>query len=275
MSERESKARREEARRAGAASRDRKLAAARSRARAAVAAETGKRMAARHVLELGDRAVEVVQAEPGTWHLVTDGGPGPVLAPDDISGMLKADREIKAARQGKAAITARQAAAPDPGDPAAAILAELSGPLGLSAAELEQAVPDRAPGTCVSCRTPLAPRDTAEKCAWCLALHEQPGSREEALARPGSGPVFAVRQRDALGRVRVITYWSCLCGCPDERAHQVRIGVRPLRRPVLTPAVLLAFAALCCWGASSDSPPFLFPAAILFLAFLTSLGGRR
>lgn len=247
-----------------------------ARAREAVAAETGKRLTQRHVLNLGDRAVEVVSDSPGVWHVVTDGKRGPVLSPDDISGMLEADREnrvrAKARRDTAAGMTARQAdeitSALNQDDPAAAIMLELSGPLGLSAAEMERLVPDRAPGTCASCRMPLGPRDGAVRCAWCLALHN-------LTARPVPARLPAPPP-PKLAAPRAVTP-GCICKCPSDRAHQVRLGVRPARPAryrLVVPAALLAWAVVAYLGALHVFTPLVIPAVILFLCFLVSLGRR-
>jgi hypothetical protein len=192
-----------------------------------------------------------------------------VLSPDDITGMLAADRAIKSGREAKArrdrepagaqhGMTARQADgitdALDQGDrEAAAIMLELSGPLGLSATEMERLVPDRAPGTCLSCRLPLSPRDGTEKCAWCLALHN-------LQARPGPVPAGPA------------TPWRCHCGCPTERAHRSHLGVRPaLPRPGAVATFRPLLAAGCCYWAAWHWPaPFGVIAALLcFVLFVT------
>lgn len=237
-----------------------KAAKARKQARAAVAAETGKRMAQRHVLDLGDRAVEVISDRPGVWRVVQDGRAGMEIAPADISWMLETDREIKS-RRGKAASQADEiTSALGQGDPAAAIMLELSGPLGLSAAELERLVPDRAPGTCVSCRLPLSPGDGTVTCAWCAALHD-------LAPRPR---IRAMSQEEAPAA------WSCTCGCPDQRAHQRRIGVRPARRrSVLAPVLLLTWAVIFYRLAYHVYFPFIIPAVTTFIAFLMSTARRH
>lgn len=262
----------------GKCDRERDLAAALNRAEAAVAAETAKR----HVLDLGDRAVEVVSGKPGVWHLVTDGRCGPVLSPDDISGMLEADREIKARRDQRDrevagtryAMTARQAdeitSALDQGDRELAAMAlDLSQPLGLSAAELERLVPDRAPGTCVSCRLPLSPRDGAVRCAWCLALHDL---TPRPPARPPAHPKLAGPRPVPLSPEEALAAWSCTCGCPAQRAHQRHTGVRPeLPRPTATATLRPLIAGCLSYWASWHwaGPAGVIAGLLTFALFVT------
>lgn len=243
-------------------------AEARKKAQGAVAAETARRLGQRHVLDLGDRAVEVVQDKPGTWRLVTDGQRGPVLSPDDLDILLARHYRNTGGPAATAGVLGVSLSGGDyglvtgtpeaaaPADPAAAIAAELSGPLGLSAIELGRLVPDRAPGTCLSCRLPLSPRDGTKKCAWCLALHNltyRPPAPEEALAA-----------------------WSCKCGCPTHRAHQRHLGVRPaLPRPGAMAVLRPLIAGGACYWASWHWPePFSVIAALLCVVLFVTFVSR-
>lgn len=228
----------------------------------------------RLILDLGDRAVEIVAGDkPGVWHAVVDGTRGPVLTGTSRTGKTPAGRSGRPEHVPVAGVTGPSVSGgsygPYPG-PASGVpvpgkaltpmeeyLAVMSEPTGLTAFELSRLVPDQPQGTCLSCRMKLTARDGTVKCAWCLTL--------DSLSRP------AARLRPA---------WPCKCGCPSQAAHEIHIGVRPAawsryRSPGM--AVFSVLMAVAAWYVACHlfAPFIVLAVCFTALALVHATGKRR
>ena len=129
--------------------------------------------------------------------------------------------------------------------------AELAGPLGLNAAELERLAPLSAPGTCTGCHTPLIPPRNGT-CWLCAELSALQATRALRVPSRSSSRDDAPARRCRYG-VRN-------CGSRHDRAHRVA------DRIVLTGiGIALFIAAAHLWA------PLVLPA----IACIGMAGSRR
>lgn len=155
-------------------------------------------------------------------------------------------------------------------DPAAEIMLALSEPLGLSARELTEAIPDQPPGTCSQCHTGPRARNGADPLCWaCLELHK---------LRVAASPVAAELTR----RAPPCTHGKNAAWVRDGRCARCGryANARPVpvtrRKPGVVPVIaflMLGMAVL--YAIAFTNLPLLLVTGILLMFRLIWQAGRR